>query len=460
MIEPKQATHQHWYPTMQYAHRPVRRSTTLGYLATPLLLFGLSPLASAVAPCQDKSALPAATGTVVTVTTEAQLQSAVSNLQDNTTILLKPGTYALSNTLYVRKNNVSLRGDGSSCDEVILSGKGQENASYGNVPHGVWTDAKNLTVTNLTIKNVYYHGIVFNSGAQSPTVNSVQILNTGQQFVKSNPTSYGVGVNNGVVKNSRFAYEGSAPTSDHGGGTGYTNGVDVHAGKSWLISGNKFENFHTPDNAANLWNPAILMWNGATDSVAENNVFINVDRAIAFGLGDRNGSYDHKGGVIRNNMVYYAPGLFSNYRKTESDAAIIVWSSPGTVVAHNTILGNGNINKAIEFRFALTSGAQAVNNLFDSVIASRDSAGYTQTGNVSGATSSIFVNAAAGNLRLLQSATSAINKVNAVTSAPYDVDGKTRGANGTVDAGAYEYATASAATAAPNAPSNLKVNPQ
>jgi hypothetical protein len=442
---------------MPYDNHHVCRPNTYGFLGGALLLLTLSPISFALAPCQNKDVLPAATGTIVNVTTEAQLQSAVSNLQDNTTILVKPGTYALTNTLYIRKKNVTVRGDGTSCDQVILSGKGQENASYGNVPHGIWTDAQNLTVMNLTIKNVYNHGIVLNSGAQTPTINSVQILNSGQQFIKSNPTSYGVGVNNGVVKNSRFAYESSPPIADHGGGTGYTNGVDVHGGKNWLISGNRFENFHTPDNVANLWNPAILMWNGAGNTTAENNIFINVDRAIAFGLTERSEGYDHSGGIIRNNMVYYASGLFSTWRKTESDGAIIVWNSPNTVVAHNTVLGNGNVNKAVEFRFSTTTGAQAINNLVDSAIASRNSAVFSQSGNLTTATSSMFVNAASGNLRLVQSATSAINKTNKTTYASSDIDGAARGANGTVDIGAHEYGTAASTDSPPSAPTGLKV---
>lgn len=398
----------------------------------------LNSAAYAALPCVSASKLPAVSGTVVNVATDAELQNAVSNQQDNMTILLQQGVYNLSSTLYIRKKNVTIRGNGSLCDKVILAGKGMENSNYGSVPHGIWSDAISLSVMNLTIKDVYYHGIVYNSGAQSPLVDSVQLLNTGQQFIKSNPTSYGVGVDNGTVKNSRLAYENGPPMTDHGGGTGYTNGVDVHAGKNWVISGNYFENFHTPDSATNLWNPAILMWNGAAGTLSENNVFINVDRAIAYGLIDRSGQYDHSGGIIRNNMIYYASGLFSTARTYDSDGAIIVWNSPGTAVAHNTILSNGNLNRSIEFRFD-TTGAQALNNLADVSIGSRNSAVFTQTGNIFGAKADMFAGASTGNLRLVQTATAAINKVNRVTAAPFDIDGNERIGQGTVDAGASEY---------------------
>lgn len=403
--------------------------------------------------CQSKANLPAISGTIVNVTNATELQSAVSNLQDNTTILLKAGTYNLSNTLYIRKMNVVLRGDGTSCDQTVLVGKGMDNASYGNVPHGIWSDSVNLTIMNLTVRDVYQHGIIFNAGAQSPTINSVQILNTGQQFLKSNPTQYGVGVDNGIVKYSYFAYTNGTPSTDHGSGVGYTNGIDVHAGKNWKITGNRFESFHTPDSSAWWWNPAILMWNGASGSIVENNVFINVDRAIAFGLMERSGNYDHQGGVIRNNMIYYAPGLFSANRKYDSDGAIIVWNSPSSAVVHNTILSNGNLNKSIEFRFD-TAGGQATNNLVDAVIGTRNSGAFTQSGNHTSATTTMFQNASIGNLRLVSSATNVINKVNLHNLAITDIDGNAREGTSMVDIGAHEFG----AISPPNPPSNIRAD--
>lgn len=402
-------------------------------------------------PCLNKENLPSISGNVVNVSTEAELQSAISNLQDNSTIVIKAGTYNLSNSLYVRRSNVVIRGDGSSCNQVTLVGKGMDNANYGNVPYGIWTDASNLTIMNLTIRDVYYHGVIFNPGAQSPTINSVSILNAGQQFMKANPTQYGVGVNNGTVKNSLFAYTNGTPTTDHGSGVGYTNGVDVHAGKNWIISGNRFESLHTPDTSAWWWNPAILVWNGASGTIVENNTFVNVDRAIAFGLMERGGNYDHQGGVIRNNMIYYAPGLFSSSRIADSDAAVIVWNSPSSTVIHNTILTNGNLVKSIEFRFAATTNGQAISNLTDAGLGARNSATFTQSNNLTSASTTMFKNPVTGDLRLLATATTAINKVNKNDMAPSDIDGNLRTGTGIVDIGAHEFGVISP----PNPPINV-----
>lgn len=425
-----------------------------GLLGFAFLVFGLSNVAVAATPCLNKDKLPSVSGAIVNVSNVTELQSAISNLQDNTTILIKAGNYNLTTTLYIRKKNVVIRGDGANCEQTVLIGKGMDNASHGTVPHGIWSDAVNLAVMNLTIRDVYEHGILLNSGAQSPTVSNVQIFNTGQQFLKSNPTQYGIGVDNGVVTNSYFAYTNGTPATDHGSGIGYTNGVDVHAGKNWRISGNRFESFHTPDSSSWWWNPAILIWNGASGTVVENNTFINVDRAIAFGLMERGGNFDHQGGVIRNNMIYYAPGLFSTNRKYDSDAAIIVWNSPGSAVVHNTILSNGNLNKSVEFRFD-TTGGQAISNLVDVIIGNRNAGTFSQSGNFTGATSSMFQDVSSGNLRLLSTATSVINKISRSDLAPTDIDGNARGSSGAVvDIGAHEYGVISP----PNPPSNVKAS--
>ena len=412
--------------------------------------------------CQNKSSLPAVSGEkTVKVNSVSALHSAVEQLSDGTTILLEPGTYALDNTLYIKNHNVTLRGDGQNCEETILTGKGMENADHGGVVHGVWSNAKNLTITNLTIRDVYQHGIIFNTGAQAPKISSVRLLDTGTQFIKSNPSEYGVGVDNGIVEYSEMAYTSAPPNTDHGGGNGYTNGVDVHAGSDWVIRHNHFENFHTPDSSQWWWNPAVLMWNGASGSIVEGNTFVNVDRAIAFGLMDRSKDpgrqsqdTDHRGGTISNNMIVYHKGLFSRRRKSDSDAAIIVWDSPDTKVVHNTVLGYGNVYKAIEFRFD-TAGAQAVNNLIDVRVGTRNGGTYKQSGNVSIVTDKSFVNPNAGDLHLVKDAL-VMNGVKRSELSAVDIDGDPR--NGVkVEPGADEYVVPQAASRAPSAPHGLSL---
>ena len=335
-------------------------------------------------------------------------------MRDGDTILLANGTYNLTNTLYVSNvNNVTIRG-ASGCDDVVLVGRGMDNANYGNVPHGVWSNARNTVIAHLTIRDVYTHPIIFNAGAQSPRVYNVKLLNAGSQFIKANPNGPTDGVDNGVVEYSVLEYTAGPPVTDHGPGVGYTNGLSIHTADNWIIRGNLFKNFHTPDSSAYLWNPAVLVWNHSTNTLTERNTFINVDRAIAYGLQDNTGS-DHQGGIIRNNFIYVQPGLMSQSRKAGSDAQIIVWDSPGTKVFHNTILTNGNVFRAIEVRFN-TAGAEIRNNLTDAPLGSRDGGSYSQSGNLLTATASMFVNPTGGDLHLKDTATAVIDKAPALAS--------------------------------------------
>src|SRR5215510_12337497 len=143
------------------------------------------------------------TGSVVQVSTEAQLQNAVSNLQPGTTILIANGTYNLSRTLLVNNvNNVTIRG-ASGCDGVVLVGQGMTNPNFGAVPDSIWSNSSNTVIAHLTVRDVYRHPIILNPGAQRPHIYSVRLKNGGEQLIKGNPTSLAQeGINDGIVEYS------------------------------------------------------------------------------------------------------------------------------------------------------------------------------------------------------------------------------------------------------------------
>jgi hypothetical protein len=383
------------------------------------------------------------TGTrIVNVSTEPQLQTAMGNLQPGDTILLANGTYNLTSTLYINgKNNVTIRGTNGSTN-VVLVGKGMNNTNFGNVELGIWSNSTNTTIAHLTMRDTYDNEIIFNSGAQTPLVYCVRLINAGSQFIKSNPTDVnaGIGVDNGIVEYCWFEYTGNPP-NDHGTGVGYFNGISAHAAKNWIVRGNLFKNLHNPDTAAYLWNPAVLFWRHSIGTVTEQNTFINVDRAVAYGLDNTTPYFDHAGGLIRNNFVYLAPGLMSASRKASSDGSIIAWNSPGTQIDHNSVLLNSNEFYAVEFRFSTTTNGAARNNLADAPIHLRDTAIATVTGNLSTATSGMFVNPTAGDLHLAISATNAIDKVSTLATVTNDFDGELRPKGGASDIGADEFTT-------------------
>jgi hypothetical protein len=386
--------------------------------------------------------LPLTGSRIVNVSTEPQLQTAMGNLQNGDTLLLADGTYNLTSSLYVKgHNDVTIRGASGSTN-VVLVGKGMDNSNYGAVEFGIWSDSTNTTIAHLTIRDTYDNEIIFNPGAQSPHVYSVTLLNAGSQFIKSNPTDVtnGIGVNNGIVEFCWLEYTGSPP-GDHGTGVGYFNGISAHAAKNWTIRGNLFKNLHNPDTAAYLWNPSVLFWRHSVNTVTEQNIFLNVDRAIAYGLDNSTPFFDHAGGLIRNNFICLTPGFLSASRKLGSDGSIIAWNSPGTQIDHNSALLNSNEFYAIEFRFATTTNGTARNNLADTPIHLRDNATADLSGNLLSATPGLFANSASADLHLLASATNAIDKATALTTVTNDFDAERRPRGARPDIGADEFST-------------------
>jgi hypothetical protein len=386
--------------------------------------------------------LPITGARIVQVATEAQLQTAMGNLQSGDTILLADGTYSLTSTLYVNgRNNVTIRGAAGSTN-VILVGKGMDNSNYGDVPFGIWSNGTNTTIAHLTIRDTWDNEIIFDIGAQAPLVYCVGLINAGSQFIKSNPTdvSNGLGVNNGTVEYCWFEYTGRPP-GDHGSGVGYFNGISAHAAQNWIARGNLFKNLHNPDSAAYLWNPAVLFWRHSFNTVTEQNTFLNVDRAVAYGLDNTTPYFDHAGGIIRNNFVCLTAGLMSASRKAGSDGALIAWNSPGTQIDHNSLLLNGNEFYAVEFRFSTTTNCAARNNLADAPIHLRDSAAAILLSNLATAVPGMFVNAAAADLHLLASATNAIDKGLTLSTVTNDIDGDRRPRGASSDVGADEFTT-------------------
>ncbi len=391
-------------------------------------------------------ALPPPSGPVIQVTTEGQLQAAVGALTSGTTIMIHPGTYNLTSTLAITNGvqDTTIRGATNSCDDVILVGKGMTNATYGAVPHGIWVgNAQRVLIANLTIRAVYYHGITLdpNAGAQAPHIYNVHLIDTGEQFVKSNASASGsMGVDNGIVEYSIMEYSTTAPTN-------YTNGTDVHQGANWVIRHNLFRNIVAP--SGQLAGPAVLMWNGSSDSIVEANLFLNVQYGIALGL-NPNKVDDHLRGIVRNNFFY-------RNSTQGGDVGITINNSAGAKVLNNTVIMSGTYPNAIEYRFPATSGVDIRYNLTDASVQARDGATGTVSSNVTNAQMPWFVNASVGDLHLTSSATQAISKAQPHPDVTTDYDDQPRPIGLAPDIGADEYGTPGVSV--PTAPTNLRVRP-
>jgi len=415
---------------MRSTYKTARRASTAA-IALAFIVHGAAYARSADSP----PPLPPPAGTVVNVSTEAQLQSAVQRLASNQTIVIAPGTYVLTNSLYVNGtfSNVAIRGATNNRDDVVLVGPGMTRASYGLVPYGIWTGGhvQGITIANLTIRDLYYHPIIFNAGTQSPHVYNVHLLDAGEQFIKSNPDGAGGGVDNGIVEYSMIEYTSSAKDA-------YTNGVDVHTGANWIIRHNRFRNIVSPPGM--LAGPAVLVWNHSHDTLVEGNSFVNCARGIAFGLQEVAPGSDHAGGIIRNNFFFRAGGQ-------SGDVAISVADSPRTQVVNNTVFVSGTYSSPIEYRFPETTGGVIANNITDGVISARDGATATLRTNLEGARAELFVDAANGDLHLAAASASAIDRGTTLSNVTDDWDGEIRPQGPGYDIGADERGATAASYA-------------
>jgi len=364
----------------------------------------------------------------VVVSTEAQLQAAVGALTSNTTIVLQPGTYLLTAPLYVKGplTNVSIRGGSSNRNDVVIAGQGMRPSGSSAVRYGIWTGqgVDGITIANLTIRDIYEHPIILNAFTARPVIYNVRLLNAGSQFIKGNPDASGNGVNDGRLEYSLIEYTSTSP--DY-----YTNGIDIHGGWNWRIRFNVFRNIVAP--AGQLAGPAVLMWNASGNTVTDGNWFFNCARGIAYGLLDRAASYDHAGGIIRNNVVHRTwqqPG----------DVAIQVADSPDTQIVNNTIFLGGTYATPIEYRFPASARITIVNNVLDGTTWARDGGTGSLVNNIMFAPSTLFVDALSGDLHLRSTATAAIDKGVSVAGVVTDVDGQNRPSGPAYDIGADEVA--------------------
>jgi len=432
-VERRSAWHSHCEPTL------IILQIIRAFKNVSAALLGVLTLAvsSTAAPARPAPPLPPPSGPIINVSTESQLQAAVSSISSNTTIVLAPGAYRLSDTLYFNGTftNVGIRGATGSADDVVLAGPGMTNAS---VSYGIWVggNVQGITIANLTIRDLYVHPIILNAGVQSPLIHNVHLVNAGEQFIKSNPNPAGGGIDNGIVQYAVIEYETTSRDA-------YTNGVDVHTGRNWIIRHNLFRNIRAP--LGQLAGPAILMWNASSGTIAEGNTFIDCQREIAFGLVERTPN-DHSGGIVRNNFVYRNATI-------AGDAAIGVFDSPTTQVLHNTILASGTYPSPIEYRFVDTSGVVIANNLLDGAVLARDGAHATVAGNVITASAALFVSAYTGDLHLKPGASIAIDRASLEAGCPTDWDGDARPQGAAADVGADEYR----AGVPPSAPQRVRI---
>ncbi len=381
--------------------------------------------------------------TVIEVNTAQELADACWNLTSNQAIVIAAGTYDLATVAFPNGvdgrltvgrygappiSNIQIRGATGDPADVVIQGAGMLDPI---VPFGfqIFT-ATDVLIADLSVGNVFFHAVMIqgDQGAARAHLYHTRLFDAGQQIVKS-PSTGSDGADDVVIEYSEIFYNvgavghPGAPTP----GTCYTNGVDALDGQRWILRDNLFRRIRCQDGT--LAGPALLMWRGSSDTVVERNRFLDSSRGISLGLQEG----DHSGGVVRNNIVRWTPSA-----PYAVDVPIYT-VSPGSKILHNTTLVRGGYFNAIEVRYASATGVEVRNNLTDAIIKMRNGATATVVGNETGAQPSWFVDEPAGDLRLLATATAALDQADPLPNVTDDFDrGPRPSLPGSVDLGASE----------------------
>jgi hypothetical protein len=366
----------------------------------------------------------------VVVSTTQELVNAVSNANTggDKEIVLQNGTYTLNDMLIIEADGVTVRSQSGNRNSVIIQGQGMK----GGVSHIFNVEGSNFTVRNMTIGWVANHAIQIHGedNSSNTLISNLRIVDTNEQMVKisyesSNPNSS----ENGIMENCLLEY------SDGVGPQYYIGGIDGHQCKNWTVRNNVFKNFSSPSE--DVAEHAVHFWSDSQDTLVENNLIINCDRGIGFGLGSRG----HIRGIIRNNMIYHSSTDYGF-----ADVAIGLENASNARVYNNTIYMENTYPNAIEYRFSGTSGGIIKNNLCNKAIISRDGGSADLSNNITNAQAGWFVNVAAGNLHLASQVSQVVDQGVFISGLTGDYDGDSRPQGSGIDIGADEYVAAGAAS--------------
>jgi hypothetical protein len=365
----------------------------------------------------------------------------LSAASPDTTLLLADGVYALApnQSLEVNTPRVTLTSASGRRDAVIIEG------GYNNVS----INTNDVTVANLTLRYPKFHAIQVRGekGLQGIKIYNAHLVDAGQQFVKvsTGDGTKGKSADNGLVACSLIEYTTYARGTDVTPPS-YTNGVDILAGKGWVIRDNVFRRIRSQAGPAG---PAILAWKNAMDSVVQRNLIVDCWRGIALGLStpnklSRGGAdvlYDHQHGRVENNVILAL--------HEPADAAIENNFAFNSRVLHNTVYYHEAVKHAvdwaIEYRFPPTT-AVIQNNLTNLRILKRPPYPHQEArveGNITHAVPAWFRDLTHEDVHLVEAAP-AIDAGVSVPDSTDDIDGDTRPAGHAPDAGADEFVSPSA----------------
>jgi len=307
---------------------------------------------------------------VEVVKTSEELQRAVANAHNNggkTAIYLQNGEYKASQTIRITADDIMFLSVSNNPYQVTIKGAGMRRTS--KVQNIFEVRANGFVLDGIRLAEAPNHliQIAAENNASSAIVRNCILQDSYEQLLKvsydqaSRPKNISY---NGIVEHCIFQYtQGQAPYY-------YTGGIDALGAKNWRVEHNIFKDIASPGK--HIAQHAVHFWVNASNNIVRNNIFIDNDRSIGFGMKQNKREtesldYFSKGGEISGNVIYH-----SYNGDPFADTGIILEASAETIIKDNHIFMQHGYPRAIEYRFKETQNAIIENNHTNKSIRSRD----------------------------------------------------------------------------------------
>jgi len=291
-----------------------------------------------------------------------------ANKNGYTAIVLDNGTYRVNNTIYVTAEHIMVKSATGNPYDVILKGSGMEkgarvkgifrvNANYFSLDGVTLTDVPNHLVQvagEINASYPHFRHVIFQDAYE-------QLLKVSYNYnTQESQKNKSVG---GLVDGCIFQYtRGIGPNF-------YIGGVDALGAENWVVKNSIFRDIASP--ADHISQYAVHFWDNADNNIVTDNIFIDNDRAIGFGMRipDRGIRYAHQGGVAKGNIIYH-----TDNGDPFADVGILAEGNLGLLIDSNIIYHLHSYENAIEYRWDNSDGISITGNMSNRRIYARDGA--------------------------------------------------------------------------------------
>jgi hypothetical protein len=291
-------------------------------------------------------------------------------------IILADGTYKIDSTIEINQPDIMVVSLSADPYKTILKGRG--NRQTGPVNSIFKVKSSNFVLDGVTLTDAPNHLIQVAGELDADNIilrNNI-FQDSYEQMIKVSYNLYDnpdVSGDNGIVENNIFQYTLGIANNY------YTGGIDGIGAKNWYVDGNIFRDIASPGK--NISQYAVHFWVNASNNAVTNNIFIDNDRAIGFGLQLSSNKidgykYEVKDGKIQNNYIFH-----TNNGDPYADVGIALDSTVDVLVENNYVYQSHSYPNAIEYRFAETEGLKIFTNHVNKKIKSRDNAQAEVRGN-------------------------------------------------------------------------------